>query len=130
MRSFLFFVGLRGGGAVSPRTFGFFGFFGVSAVLSHFFWIVFFCFFDFFLEFLQFRAFFKALIKPRFHLDFVNLLFIWTLLGGWFLRRTFGFFGISAVLSIFGGIAFLFFGFFGISAVSSRFFKALLKPRF
>ena len=29
--------GLRGGGVVSPRTFGFFGFFGIPAVLGPFF---------------------------------------------------------------------------------------------
>ena len=56
MRSFCFFVGLRGGGVVSPRTFGFFGFFGIPAVLGPFFWNEIFLG-GFFFDFLPFRAF-------------------------------------------------------------------------
>ena len=86
---------------VSPRTFGFFGFFGIPAVLGPFFWNEIFVF-----GFFGFSAvssfFFQNLTRTRVFFGMRSfLLFVAFEEGGVVSPRTFGFFGIPAVLGPF-----------------------------
>ena len=118
---------------VSPRTFGFFWIFlNFRSSGPPFFWIVI-LFFGFFLEFLQFRAFFfQNLTRTRaFFWNEVIFVVFGLRGGGGGFSRTFGFFGISAVLSnFFLDCFFVFWIFWNFCSLEPFFFKALIKPRF
>ena len=123
-----------GGGGGSPRTFGFFWIFWNSCSSGPFFLEWNFCFWIFWI-FCSFERFFQNLTRTRVFFGMRSYLFVFGLRGGgggWFLQGLLDFWDFLEFLqfwALFFWNEIFVFGFFGFSAVSSVFFQNLTRTR-